>query len=69
MFAGHSIDGRHFLGLRMGRQGRYEIVYEGADTGQRLIWTIKSQDINADVLGTQLRAAQGSSTMSSTLAA
>jgi len=57
MFAGHSIDGRHFLGLRMGRQGRYEIVYEAAANGQRLIWTIKSESVIADALSTQVCAA------------
>lgn len=41
-----------FLGLRMGRQGRYEIVYEAAANGQSLICAIKSESVMPDTLST-----------------
>lgn len=42
MIAMHSQDGSHFLGLRQGLGGGYEIVYEAASTGKRLIWQIRN---------------------------
>ncbi len=42
MIAKHSHDSGHFLGLRQGSAGGYEIVYEATKTGKRLIWKIKN---------------------------
>jgi hypothetical protein len=67
MIAGHSIDGRHFLGLRHGRDGQYEIIYEAAHTGRRLIWTIKNHSIAEADLALQLRHALSTQTVLETL--
>ena len=67
MIAGHSTDGRHFLGLRQGGHGGYEIVYEAANTGRRLIWTIKNQSIAKADLELQLRHALSAQTVLETL--
>ena len=42
MIAVHSQDGRHFLGLRQTRDGKFQIVYEGGRVQRRLVWTLKS---------------------------
>lgn len=57
MIALHSRDGRHFLGLRRGRTGQYEIVYDNDRQGKRLIWRVISKDVCADILGSQLHEA------------
>ena len=57
MIALHSRDGRHFLGLRRGKAGRYEIVYDNAQQQKRLIWKVISQDVSPEVLGSQLHQA------------
>jgi len=67
MIAAHSIDGQHFLGLRQGRHGGYEIVYEAVRTGRRLIWTIKNQSIAEADLELQLRHALSAQTVLETL--
>lgn len=43
----HSQDGRHFLGLRQGKTGQYEIVYDGGAHRRRFVWTLTSRHINA----------------------
>ena len=67
MIAGHSTDGQHFLGLRQGRHGGYEIIYEAVHTGRRLIWTIKNQSIAEADLELQLRHALSTQTVLETL--
>ena len=67
MIAGHSTDGRHFLGLRQGRHGGYEIVYEAAHTGRRLVWTIKNPRVAEADLEFQLRHALLAQTVLETL--
>jgi hypothetical protein len=67
MIAAHSTDGRHFLGLRQGRYGGYEIIYEAAHTGRRLIWTIKNPRIAEADLELQLRHALSAQTVLETL--
>jgi hypothetical protein len=57
MIALHSKDGRHFLGLRRSKAGQYEIVYDNARQGKRLIWKVVSKDVSADTLGSQLHEA------------
>jgi hypothetical protein len=57
MITVHSTDGRHFLGLREGRAGGYEIVYEGGRNQQRLVWQLKSKHIDTDRVGRQLQDA------------
>ncbi len=46
MITVHSQDGRHFLGLRAGRQGGYEIVYDGGPRCRRFVWLIKTAQID-----------------------
>ena len=48
MIVKHSEDGRHFLGLRNGRFGGYEIVYEGGINQRRLVWRIMTKAIDSD---------------------
>jgi hypothetical protein len=67
MIAAHSTDGRHFLGLRQGRYGGYEIIYEAVRTGRRLIWTIKNQSIAEADLEVQLRHALSTQSVLETL--
>ena len=67
MIAAHSTDGRHFLGLRHGWHGGYEIIYEAEHTGRRLIWTIKKQSIAEADLELQLRHALSAQTVLETL--
>lgn len=67
MIAVHSRDGRHFLGLRRGKAGRYEIVYDNAQRQKRLIWKVISGDVSADVLGGHLNEAIRTSKVLDTL--
>ena len=67
MIALHSRDGRHFLGLRRGKAGRYEIVYDNAQQQKRLIWKVISGDVSADVLGSHLNEAIRTSQVLDTL--
>ena len=60
----HSQDGRHFLGLRSGRQGFYESVYDGAYSGgsggpqrRRFVWQIKSPHVDTANIQRQLHNA------------
>ena len=57
MITVHSKDGRHFLGLREGRMGGYEIVYEGGRNQRRLVWQLKSKRIDTDRIARQLHDA------------
>lgn len=57
MIALHSRDGRHFLGLRRGKVGQYEIVYDNALQQKRLILRVISGDVSAHVLGSHLHEA------------
>jgi uncharacterized membrane protein len=54
MMTFHSQDGRHFLGLRSGRQGFYEIVYEGGPQRRRFVWQIKSPHVDTANIQRQL---------------
>ena len=63
----HSPDGRHFLGLRTGRRGGYEIVYDGNSSRQRFIWRIKTHLVNTDSINGQLREAIKSANVLSVL--
>lgn len=50
MITVHSTDGRHFLGLRNGRLGGYEIVYDGGPNNRRYVWQIKTPKVDtADI--------------------
>ena len=57
MIVMHSQDGSHFLGLRQGRAGGYEIVYEAAKTRKRLIWKINSNSVSEGDIMRQLESA------------
>ncbi len=57
MLALHSPCGRHFLGLRQCRRGRYEIVYDGADNGRRLVLIISPHDHDAEILAHEVEKA------------
>lgn len=63
----HSQDGRHFLGLRNGRRGGYEIVYDDNSSQQRFVWRIKTDPINTDSINGQLREAIKSANVLSVL--
>lgn len=64
MIAKHSNDGSHFLGLRQGRAGGYEIVYEAVKTGKRLIWKINSNTVReGDIMGEIESALEASSVL------
>ena len=54
MITVHSQDGRHFLGLRTGRQGGYEIVYEGGPQHRRFVWHIKTRQVDTNDIRRQL---------------
>jgi hypothetical protein len=50
MITQHSPDGRHFLGLRAGRKGGYEIIYDGTPQIRRFVWQLKSEHVDlADI--------------------
>ena len=53
----HSQDGRHFLGLRKGRQGGYEIVYDSGPKRTRFVWQIKSPHVDTANIQRQLHDA------------
>lgn len=57
MFAVHSSDGRHFLGLRQSLRGHYEIVYDGGLLGKRFIWKIDGKRGSQETLSQHLNAA------------
>ncbi len=57
MIAMHSQDGSHFLGLRQGRAGRYEIVYEAAIIRKRLIWKINGNSVSEGDIMRELESA------------
>jgi hypothetical protein len=57
MIAVHSQDGQHFLGLRAGRQGGYEIVYDGGPRRRRFVWLIKVQQVDIEYLHQHLEHA------------
>ena len=57
MMTFHSQDGRHFLGLRNGRQGGYEIVYDGGPRHRRFVWQIKSPHVDTADIRRQLHDA------------
>lgn len=67
MVAVHSQDGRHFLGLRKARTGGYEIVYEAATNGRRLIWQIIDPNAEPDHLERQVHQAVASTAVLETL--
>ena len=67
MIAMHSQDGSHFLGLRQGRAGGFEIVYEAAKTGKRLIWQIKNSLVTEGDITLQLERALENSAVLETL--
>lgn len=69
MIAIHSQDGSHFLGLRQGRAGGYEIVYEAAKTGKRLIWQIKNSLVSEGDITRQFEQALEASAVLETLCA
>ena len=56
MIAVHSQDGRHFLGLRQTRDGKFQIVYEGGRVQRRLVWTVKSP-VDDEAIGQHLQQA------------
>jgi hypothetical protein len=67
MIAKHSNDGSHFLGLRQGRAGGYEIVYEATKTGKRLIWKINSNTVSEGDIMRELESALETSSVLDTL--
>lgn len=67
MIAIHSQDGSHFLGLSEGRTGGYEIVYEAAKTGKRLIWQIKNSSVSEGDITRHLEKALEASALLETL--
>jgi hypothetical protein len=67
MIAMHSQDGSHFLGLRQGRAGGYEIVYEATKTGKRLIWQIKNSLVTEGDIARQFERALEASAVLETL--
>ena len=67
MIAMHSQDGSHFLGLRQGRAGGYEIVYEAAKNGKRSIWQIKNSSVSEGDITRQLEKALEASAVLETL--
>lgn len=69
MLAIHSSCGRHFLGLRQGRRGGYEIVYEAADNGRRLVCKITRDDVDVASLSHQLETALQTSAVLDSLCA
>lgn len=52
----HAPEGGVFLGLRQGRSGASEIVYDDG-VARRLIWRVSSQDSRAEDIDAALRAA------------
>jgi outer membrane protease len=67
MIAMHSQDENPFLGLRQGRAGGYEIVYEATKTGKSLIWPIKNSLVTEGDITQQLERALAASTVLETL--
>lgn len=63
----HSDDGKHFLGLRKGRRGGYEIIYDGNSSRQRFVWQIKTYPVDIDRINGQLREAIKSASVLSAL--
>lgn len=57
MITVHSKDGRHFLGLRRGKSGQFEIVYDSERHQKRLIWRVLSREVSADDIGRKLHEA------------
>jgi len=47
----HSQDGRHFLGLRHGRKGGYEIVYDGGPHRRRFVLRLRPPHVVKDIEG------------------
>ena len=69
MIAMHSQNGSHFLGLRQGRAGGYEIVYEATKTRKRLIWHIKNGLVTEGDIARQFERALEASAVLETLCA
>ncbi|EAQ05997.1 hypothetical protein [Yoonia vestfoldensis] len=53
----HSQDGQHFLGLRTGREGGYEIVYDCGLQRRRFVLLIKTAQVDARYFRMQLEDA------------
>ena len=53
----HSSCGRHFLGLRKGKAGQYEIVYDNEHRRKRLIWKVTSAEVSEEAIGNHLHQA------------
>ena len=67
MVAIHSLDGQHFLGLRLARRGGYEIVYDATANVRRLILKLDPTRIDPVLMGQQLQRALESSNVLETL--
>jgi hypothetical protein len=56
MISKHSDDGEHFVGVRQKNPGTYEIVYEGASSGKRFVWSMRRptniEDISNKIIKT-----------------
>ncbi len=50
----HSKNGREFLGLRLMRNGRHQVVYDAA-AGERVVVTIKDPTASASVIDAALQ--------------
>lgn len=53
----HSSCGRHFLGLRKGKAGQHEIVYDNEHRRKRLIWKITSSEVSEEAISNHLHQA------------
>lgn len=67
MISAHSQTGQHFPGLRRGRRGDYEIVYDGGPSARRFVWRLKMTQVVTEKLGHRIHDAIRASDVLNTL--